>query len=106
MTRQLALALFAWSGAALAALAYCAAALAWCWNHLGPVLWPAAPRVQAWFVVCLLLVRGLLRGREPEKDVPPSEKLKEIKKLVWSEVIGTSLSWFFVWLLIRLFSAR
>lgn len=92
------------AAASFAVLAFRAAALAWCWNHLAVYLWVGAPRVQAWGVFGLLVLRPLVwHWENDEADLSLSEKVKKQRARITSYTVDTALSWGAVWLLLRVF---
>lgn len=80
------------AAASFAVLAFRAAALAWCWNHLVAYLWVGAPRAQAWVVFGLLMLRPLLwraHGEDDEGDTSLSEKVKKQRTKITSYAVDT-----------------
>lgn len=89
-----------------AALAFRAAALAWCWGHFAVALWSRAPHVQAWQFFGLLVLKPLViypRDDGEEDHLILSERMRRQRRRVVGSVAGTALSWAVVWLLVRLF---
>lgn len=93
----------------IAALAYRASALCWCWNvFVRSQLWPNAPHAQAWVVLGLLLLKKFVldhqeASKEEDEEMQLSDKLRSQRSVVLTHVIGTSMFWGTIFLLVRIF---